>query len=238
MTRHPRIGISFDHDVALKAPTTDYVRSVVAAGGIPVVLTSDTPWAELSTLDGLLLSGGDDCNPARYGQPLHPASELLDPRREAYDLALLAWARETQIPLLGICLGCQMINVQRGGTLIQHLPERYPDSPVLHSSYVENGTRHARYHGVTLRPGTQLMAIYDQQHLPCNSRHHQAIDQLAPGLIPTAYSEDGILEGVEDPQLPFFLGVQWHPENLAPTTPLHLRLFQAHITAAQHYHHP
>jgi len=232
----PRIGISCDTGPADAERRTlelndDYAQSVMRAGGLPVLLphTHDAGLRVemISAIDGLLIPGGRDLDPHLFAQEKHEKTRLLDQHRQANDLALLALAEARQMPTLGICLGCQMMNVFRRGTLHQHLPEALPDSTLLHSKPGE----FANYHDVTLRPGTKLAAIMGQEALQTNSRHHQGIAKVGHGLVATAYAADGLVEAVEDPSLPFFVAVQWHPENLAGT--VHEKLFAALVEAAR-----
>jgi len=238
----PRIGISFDTGApdesrrVLEIPD-DYCQAVFAAGGLPILLTHTADGglqAELlGSVEALIVPGGRDIDPALYGEPRHPKARVMDPLRQAFDLALLKLAEARMLPTLGICLGCQMMNVQRGGSLYQNVAEAFPESPVTHTrievSDPANPTR-SSFHAVALRPGTQLQAIFGAEEIQANSRHRQAVHRLGKGLIPTAYAPDGILEALEDYTLPFWIGVQWHPENLRTTE--HLQLFKALVAAA------
>jgi putative glutamine amidotransferase len=159
----------------------------------------------IESLDGLVLAGGDDCDPAAYGEARHPTVEPMDPRRQENDLTLARLARQRGIPTLGICLGVQMMNVAAGGTLIQDI-----DSDIDHAS--EPADRHR--HDVAVDGGTRLGRILGERSLNVNSSHHQAIKQPGDGLRVTAHAPDGIIEGLEDPRHPFYVGVQWHPEDM------------------------
>lgn len=232
----PRIGISCDTGAPEGERRTlelgdDYAQSVIRAGGLPVLLphTHDAALRVemIGAIDALLIPGGRDLHPSLFAQDMHAKTRLLDQHRQANDLALLALAEARQMPTLGICLGCQMINVFRRGTLHQHLPEALPDSLLMHSKPGE----FANYHDVTVRPGTKLAAIMGQETLQANSRHHQGIAKVGHGLVATAYAADGLVEAVEDPSLPFFVAVQWHPENLAGT--VHEKLFAALVESAR-----
>ncbi len=191
-------------------------------------------------MDALIIPGGGDCDPRLYAQEKSPTTRLMDPLRQDFDLAILALAEQRNLPTLGICLGCQIMNVQRHGTLYQSIAAEFPESPVVHAKLARadpaNPTR-SSFHDVMLRPGTHLAAIYgDAARIKTNSRHRQAIARLGNGLIATAFAEDGILEGIEDQSLTFWIGVQWHPENLAVQPGAdgeHARLFKALVEAAR-----
>ena len=187
---------------------TTYVDSLRRAGAIPVLIPPQPENAAdvVDDLDGILLAGGDDFDPAVYGEPRHPTVEPMDPRRQENELSLARVARERGIPTLGICLGVQVMNVAAGGTLIQHI-----ESDIDHAS--EPSDRHR--HEVAIDGGTRLARIVGERELEVNSSHHQAIKEIGDGLRVTAHAPDGIVEGLEDPRHPFYVGVQWHPEDMS-----------------------
>ncbi len=203
-----------------------YVRQVRAAGGLPVVLPPtppDPPPADVEALverlDGLVLSGGADVDPARYDGPTHEAVQAPRPDRDGTELALARLAHERDLPLLGVCRGMQVMTVAAGGTLEVNLPDRLGTE--LHAPapgvYGE--------HGVRTRRGSRLASVLgDRVSVP--TYHHQGL-RTHPGLEPVAWAEDGVLEAVEDPAARFRLGVQWHPEVGADP-----RLFEALVAAA------
>ncbi len=239
----PRIGITMDVGApdeqrkVLELPA-DYAERIFRAGGMAVLLplTHDAGIRDemIASLDGLLVPGGNDLDPRLYGQTQHTATNLTDKDRQDFDLAILALAEARELPTLGICMGCQTMNVQRRGTLHQHLPELELKAGGTKGvlEHRKAGDR-SNLHDVEIRPNTHLAAALKLPNLPANSRHHQGIDRVGHGLIPCAVAPDGLVEAVEDPSLPFWIGVQWHPENLGGTA--HERLFEALVEAARAY---
>ena len=182
-------------------PYSDALRAV---GLEPILISPDTPLDSLDTVEGLLLSGGSDLNPKRYGATLHPATGPVDDARDELELRLVTEAVEKSIPALCICRGMQILNVALGGTLQQDIPnhrvrnESDPGKPV---------------HGVAVRTETLLSSIVGAALIEVNSRHHQAVDRLGPRLAVSGVAPDGIIEAIEVRSGGFLLGVQWHPEN-------------------------
>lgn len=184
-----------------------YARSVEAAGGIAVLMP---PQGEASAevvrrLDGLIITGGSDVEPARYGHPAHPRTQPPRQERDAWELALLDRAAALGVPTLGICRGLQVMAVHSGGALEQHLPD-----VVGHDEH-SPGDDAFGWVSVTTTPGSQVRALVGAE-MQVNCHHHQAVTRH-PGLVPTAHAADGTLEALEDPDRPFWLGVQWHPEH-------------------------
>jgi gamma-glutamyl-gamma-aminobutyrate hydrolase PuuD len=190
---------------------SDYVASVVDAGASPVILPvqqerEDALDALVARLDGLVLTGGPDVDPALYGADPHPRSQPPRLERDERELALIAAADRAGVPLLAVCRGMQLLNVAKGGTLIQHLPEI-----VGHDEHNPTLGTFAT-HAVRIEPSSCLHAAlgWDAREVP--THHHQGIGRLADGLLAVGWADDGTIEAVEDPTSPFVIGVQWHPE--------------------------
>ncbi len=209
-----------------------YVEALKAAGAVPVVIPPQPENAAdlIRHLDGLVLAGGDDCDPAAYGEQRHPTVDpVMDPRRQSNDLGLARTAREHSIPTLGICLGMQVMNVAAGGTLVQDIDSAL-QTEIRHASIPEDRHRH----DVLIEKGTRLGEILCEHELNVNSSHHQAIGKVGDGLRVTAHAPDGVVEGLEDPKHPFYVGVQWHPEDMTGEDSA-ATLFGAFIEAAREY---
>lgn len=208
---------------------TTYVDALRRAGAIPFLIPPQPENASdvVRELDGLLLAGGEDCDPALYGEERHPSVEPMDVRRQENEFALAKAAREQGIPTLGICLGLQMMNVAAGGSLVQDIDSQV-QTEIQHASPPENRARH----DIRIEQGTRLSSIIRNRELNVNSSHHQAISNVGEGFRVTAHAPDGVVEGLEDPGLPFYLGVQWHPEDM-PGEPSASTLFGAFVEAAR-----
>lgn len=187
---------------------SEYPTAIVAAGGLPVELCRDAPVTELiARLDGLVLTGGADLDPAAYGEPPAPELGAVEPDRDRWEQELLAAALAVSLPVLAICRGLQLVNVHHGGSLVQHLPT----DPVDHARF--SADRSGVAHRIETESGSLAQQLYSSS-ADVNSLHHQAIDRLGDGLIVTARAPDGVIEAVETPG-GSVLGVQWHPEMLA-----------------------
>jgi putative glutamine amidotransferase len=221
----PRIGVTRCSALG------DYLKSVEQAGGEPIVLepTAD-PAGALAEIDGLLLTGGADIDPALYDAEPHPSTEA-DAARDAFEIPLTREAMARDVPLFAICRGVQVLNVAAGGTLIQDLPSEAP-SEIAHS--VEH-PKDARTHDVRVTAGSRLASAMGAgapiDVCAVNSRHHQAVARIAPSFVASAVSGDGIVEAIERPEASFCLGVQWHPENFWRTGEF-APLFTAFVHAA------
>ncbi len=208
-----------------------YMRAVERAGGIPVVLTPLTAAGAidglLGRLSGLCLSGGPDLDPSNYSAPRHPELGPTEPELDTFELAVARGADALGLPILGICRGLQTLNVARGGTLVQHLPDR-TDGSVAHRQ-TESGRRAT--HSVRVTPASRLAEVLGSTEVAVNSFHHQAIERLGAGLRAVAWAPDGTVEGIEGEGPGFLLGVQWHAETLIDAAE-HASLFAALVAAA------
>jgi len=194
-----------------------YVRALEAAGLVPLVLPPlDVSHAEraLDAVSGLVLSGGEDVAPWRYGERPHPALGTVSEPRDAWELAVTMAARRRRLPTLAICRGIQVLNVALGGTLVQDIPSQCPSA----LSHADKRGRDVRVHEVAVDPGTRLAEAVDAERLTVNSVHHQSIGRIADGLRIVARAPDGIIEGAEWAGSDWWaVGVQWHPEELIQT---------------------
>jgi putative glutamine amidotransferase len=192
----------------------NYIDAVQRAGGLAVMLPPDPALVEdpsqaLALIDGLMLAGGADIDPGAYGQEAHPETTGTVPERDVFEVALARAAIEQDMPLLGICRGMQLINVARGGTLLQHLPERFGH----HEHRRVPGSFDGADHDVQLREGTLAMRVVGESPHATKSHHHQGIERLGEGLAVSGVSTmDDLVEAIELPGARFVLGVQWHPE--------------------------
>jgi putative glutamine amidotransferase len=216
-------------DVPAGYLSSNYFEGVIAAGGIAVLLPPQPVDPEiassvLDSLDGLVITGGYDLDPAAYGQQPHPATDQPRTMRDAFEFALLRGALDRGLPVLGICRGIQVLNVAFGGTLHQHLPE------VLgHTGHRAGGGVFTTLPVRTV-PGTRLAALMGES-ADASCYHHQGIDKLGDGLVVSGWDADGVIEGLELPGDNFVLAVQWHPEQTLDD----LRLFKAVVDAARAY---
>lgn len=208
----------------------EYVDAVRRAGAIPVLIPPGENHLDelLPHLNGLILSGGGDVDPALYGGQPHETIYYVSPERDSSEAALIAKVVETDLPTLCICRGMQMLNVALGGTLIEHLPEVVGDK-VAHKAQPHRPILHP----VQIQPDSQLASILQADQATTASWHHQALRQVAPGLKVTAYAPDGTVEAVELPDHPWLIAVQWHPELTAAGDPGQQRLFDALVKAAR-----
>ncbi|TWT41155.1 putative glutamine amidotransferase [Phycisphaerae bacterium RAS1] len=205
------------------------VAPAAAGTGVPPASVDESILRELlSRVDGLLFTGGPDLNPVHYGQPRHEKTSVLHDRRDRFDMALFRAAGDGELPLLSICLGCQIANVACGGQLVQHVDDLPRATTVEH--YKPDHS--AAYHAVTVEPSSRLARIVGRTRIEVNSRHHQVVDRehVGGGLRAVAYAPDGVVEAIEAPGERFLLAVQWHPEDMIDR-PEHLALFRALVEA-------
>jgi putative glutamine amidotransferase len=209
------------------ALATLYPEAIERAGGVPVIvplLRPDAIAALLDRVDGLCLPGGPDLQPSAYGEEPHPELGPTEPRVDAVELALVRAADRRNLPILGICRGMQLLNVARGGTLHQHLPDVVGGQ--LEHRQPEHGS--VTTHRVDTAPHSRLRATLGGPSLQVNSFHHQAVRTLGDDLTATAWAVDGTIEAIEEPGERLVLGVQWHAEGLQSHDPL----FELLIAAA------
>lgn len=229
----PRIGITIDtHDKPdqYESPTT-YATAVAKAGGLPFLLPYKTDLSLVAqyvdALDGILFAGGNDLDPALYGETYHPKAVPIDPDRQRFELALLEEVERRRMPVLGICLGSQLMNLYRGGSLVQFLPEIDRNPPLEHRKI--DGVM--QRHDVRVNPESWVAQATGKNEIYANSSHKQAVKNVGRGLRIIGTAPDGVIEGIEDPTFPLFLGVQWHPERLHDE-PDHLALFRLLVEKA------
>lgn len=211
-----RIALSLGSD-SLKSEENDYIRALMDAGFEREEIVLIPPGTKPDeNFDGVVLAGGVDVDPARYGivENPHPTVEV-DPARDTTEFAVFTAARRASVPTLGICRGMQLMNVALGGTLHQDIPTELP-SDVTHNVKGKHPER--RDHAVNVKPGTVLAEIAQSETLQVNSRHHQAVEKVAPGVRVSAVAPDGLIEAFETRE-PWLLAVQWHPENLRRDPP-------------------
>ena len=246
----PLIGIVADHkpirttDRSHSARTftgayASYIHALTLAGALPVIvplqIPPDTLRGVFDRLDGVLLPGGGDLDPATYGEadPAH-ASHAINRQRDRVELTLSRWAAEEDVPLLGICRGHQVVNVALGGTLYVDIPTQL-NTEIPHDTHMVHPPAYLA-HTVQIEADSRLAEIMGNSTLHTNSRHHQAVRQPGVGLRITAHAPDGIIEATELPTNHFFITVQWHPENLVDHDPAILALFQGLVQAAGQLH--
>lgn len=214
-----------------------YYHAAAALGAVPVMVPlfhddEATLRALFDRLDGLLIAGGVDVDPVRYGEAPHPRLGRTDPARDAVELTLARWAVEEKKPVLGLCRGHQVLNVVLGGTLWQDIEAQVPGA-IRHDYFPTSGfSRDFLAHDVTLESGSRLHGAFGAATIRVNSMHHQAIHALAPALRVAARAPDGVIEGVESGTDHFLVGVQWHPEIFEPTDPRTRQLFREFVAAA------
>jgi putative glutamine amidotransferase len=237
MTQAPLIGIvaGTTENPMQTVCTTNYIIAVQRAGGCPVILPHLPPEdvaTLVSRLDGVVMTGGGDFDPALFGQTAAPGQiRGLDPVREVFELALIREVDARDMPLLGVCRGMQWLNVARGGDLYIDLADAGRNAP-LHGAWGRPG--HEPAHAVSLTAGSTLREIVGQDALHVNSRHHQAVNQPGRQVRVSAVSEDGITEAIECTDRRFSVGIQWHPEDHAVNDEASARaIFSALVDAAR-----
>jgi len=240
--RKPVIGISSSYFVDNASHgsfnrhsiTAAYSLAIARAGGTPIILPfiPDAVPGYLDLVDGLILSGGSDFDPARFGETeVHPATYDIVPDRDEAEIRLIQGAKARDIPVLGICRGVQAIAVALGGTLIQDVPTQF-STEIGHRQHEQNIPAAQAGHGIQIEPGSAVHRIYGNETVGVNSFHHQAVKEVPEGFIVSARSEDGLIEAIENTGPCFVVGLQWHPELMFEADGQHLGPFAALVEAA------
>lgn len=210
-----------------------YIKAVIAAGGVPILapvtLPNDDLRAAYDQCDGVLLTGGADCDPADFGEAQHEKTTGIDRDRDRAEYAIAQWAIGEDKPIFGICRGEQVMNVAMGGSLIQDIPSQWETD----TTHAWQGARNDIAHTVKVNPGTKLASMTGAGEVRTNSFHHQSVKKLGDGFVPVAYADDGVVEGIENPSKKFVVGVQWHPEDLAPERDEAAALFKEFVNACR-----
>jgi putative glutamine amidotransferase len=215
----------------------DYRQAVLHTGGEVRIIDASMPVADaLAGADGLLLTGGGDVEPARYGEAPHERVEDVDPARDGFEIALIAAARARDLPIFAICRGVQVLNVAGGGTLVQDIPSQIKGA-MNHCLAVPQHQPYELAHEVWVEKDSLLATLLGDRLIGAdtcevNSRHHQAVKTVAPGFRVSATAPDGVIEAIEEPTARFCLGVEWHPENFWRTGEFR-PLFEGFLEAAQ-----
>jgi putative glutamine amidotransferase len=229
--RRPRIGLTLDVDEGrgrYELPRT-YVDAVLAAGGLPILLphAAEAAGPYLALLDGLVVTGGAfDVPPDLYGEARRPECGPAKPERTTFEKDVLEAALAARLPVLGVCGGMQLLNVVRGGTLHQDL------ASAGITGHEQPAPKDVPSHAVQVAAGTQLASLVGAGELRVNSTHHQAVKDVGQGVLVSARAPDGVVEAIELPDLPFALGVQWHPEAVLRHEPRHAALYRGLVAAA------
>jgi putative glutamine amidotransferase len=233
----PVVGITLDSEppggyskLPWYALRENYAACVAAAGGLPLLLPHlpEQATAYADRIDALIVTGGAfDVDPALFGATTRHEKVTTKDRRTAFEIAVLREALARDMPVLGICGGQQLLNVVLGGTLIQHIPDEIADA----LAHEQPNPRTEPGHSVRVIEGTLLHRVIGRSSMDVNSAHHQAVKDVAKGVVVDAVAPDGVVEGIEDPRQRFCLGVQWHPEY--GIDPGDAKIFAALISAAR-----
>lgn len=245
MSKRPVIGIATQTLDAIPGELPacwvmgqSYVQALRTVGAIPWIIPlvpdDEATLREIfQRLDGVFLTGGVDVDPSRYGEEKQPYCGRTDPARDDVEITLIRWAIDAKKPILAVCRGIQVLNVALGGTLYQDVPAQLPNA-IKHDYFPtrEDPTRNRLVHPIDVHGGTRLAAALGESSVIVNSMHHQAIKQLAPGLVSSAVAPDSVIEGVEGVNGRYVVGVQWHPEELHLFLAGQKQLFTSFIDAA------
>lgn len=239
--KRPLIGCTTYHKTVAQLPTIEviglmpsYINAIRAAGGVPLLIPLQAGEDELemifAQIDGVLLPGGGDIDPAAYCGQRHNTLRDINPDRDRVEMLTAQKAVQKEKPLLAICRGHQVLNVALGGSLWEDIAGLMPNA-LRHDHYFTSERTYLA-HSVQITPDSQLAHCTGRTELPVNSLHHQGVRELAPDLTATAVAPDGLVEGAEVSGHPFAVGVQWHPENLIHDNPAMLGLFKGLVAAA------
>jgi putative glutamine amidotransferase len=238
----PVIGITVDYNDKLTAYESPfaYATAVEKAGGLPLLLPYRSDLSLIGQyvdmIDGMLFSGGNDLDPVAWGEKYHPGTAPIDPLREKFERALMAEVEKRRTPTLGICLGSQLMNVYRGGSLHQFLPEMDRPGAIEHrktgGDVGRDGAGTVNRHEIHLEKDSAAAKAIGKPEIDANTSHKQSVARVGKGLRIIGKAPDGVIEGVEDPSMPLWLGVQWHPERLHDEKE-HLALFELLVRKAK-----
>lgn len=230
----PMIGLLCAHEQEKRDRwfvATAYIEAIIQAGGIPILIPyqpKEQIVQILQGLDGLVLPGGDDIDPARYGEDPLIQCGAIDPLWDDLDLWAAGFALERNMPILAICRGCQVLNVALGGSLVQDIPTQIKGS----IKHAQEAPRWYASHDISVQASSLLGSIWGQDPAKVNSYHHQSIGKVGKGLRIVASAPDGVIEAVESTEHRFVLGVQWHPELMTEHYPVAKRIFAHFIQAS------
>lgn len=232
----PCIGVSMNYNLTDEGPEQAYLNGeyldfLLDSGALPFPIAPaknpDQLDAALDHLDGILFTGGLDLDPSLWQEKPHPKTKLLHARRQQFEFTLYEAVQKRRLPVMGICLGIQMINVAHGGSLYQHVSE-FPGK-------IDHGQEgRSTEHKVTLDRGSRLFSLLKTDNLAVASCHHQGINRLGNGLLAAAVADDGVVEAVERVEYPFLMAVQWHPERY-PDSPISRTILEEFLSAAKSF---
>jgi putative glutamine amidotransferase len=215
----------------------NYIRSLIECGAAPLMLPTALDLQSLREIydraDGVLFAGGSDIDPLYFGEEKHPETYGIDAERDRAEVALTQWAMQDDKPAFSICRGIQVVNVALGGSLIQDIPSQWQRPITLeHRGHKIGAARDQVLHEVCVEPNCKLASIIGAGDIGTNSFHHQAVERVADGFVITSRAADGIIESLEAPDKRWFIGVQWHPEEMAEGRPDMMALFQSFVNAS------
>jgi putative glutamine amidotransferase len=215
----------------------NYIRSLIECGAMPVMLPTGLDLQSVREMydhaDGVMLTGGSDIDPAYFGEEKHPETYGIDAERDHVEVNLTRWAMQDDKPAFSICRGIQVVNVALGGTLIQDIPTQWKANTLLeHRGHKIGAARDQVMHDVCVEPNCKLASVIGAGNVGTNSFHHQALGRIGESLVITSRAPDGIIESVEAPDRRWFIGVQWHPEEMTAGRADMMALFQSFVDAS------